>query len=181
MAIATSLCPRALAAGLALAVLGCAAPHGPREGAPPAAEAFARLTALEGSWVDTSGTMGPADKVLVTYRTSGSGSAVVETLFPGEDHEMVTVYHKDGPDLVLTHYCGLGNQPRMRATTVRDNVLEFQFDGGLNIDPAKDTHMHSARLEFVSRTELRSRWVSWEGGRVAEGHTVEFSLRRVEG
>ena len=24
---------------------------------------------------------------------------------------MMTVYHQDGPDLFLTHYCAAGNQP----------------------------------------------------------------------
>ena len=46
-------------------------------------------------------------------RTTGGGSAVTETLFPGTAHEMMSVYHMDGDDLVLTHYCAGGNQPRM--------------------------------------------------------------------
>ena len=37
--------------------------------------------------------------------------------FPGTGHAMTTVYHLDGRDLVLTHYCMGGNQPRMRAKT----------------------------------------------------------------
>ena len=29
--------------------------------------------------------------------------------------EMISVYTAEGPDLVMTHYCVLGNQPRMKA------------------------------------------------------------------
>ena len=70
--------------------------------------------------------------------------AVVETVFPGSAHEMVTVYHADGPDLVLTHYCMEGNQPRMRAKGAQGSRFDFAFDGGTNIDPKRDRHMHSA-------------------------------------
>ena len=30
--------------------------------------------------------------------------------------EMITMYHPDGDGLALTHYCMLGNQPRMKAS-----------------------------------------------------------------
>jgi hypothetical protein len=63
---------------------------------------------------------------------------LVERLFPGAPQEMTTVYHREGADLALTHYCAGGNQPRMRARApaADANVLEFAFDGGTNLDPA---------------------------------------------
>ena len=60
----------------------------------------------------------PTDQVVSTYRVTAAGSAVMEVLFPGTDHEMVTVYHQDGDDLILTHYCAAGNQPRMKCRRV---------------------------------------------------------------
>ncbi len=145
--------------------------------APPAAASFDRLKALAGDWIDVDGTSGMKDRVAVTYRLTGAGSAVVETLFPGTPHEMMTVYHKDGRDLVLTHYCSAGNQPRMRATAVTGNVIAFAFDGGTNVDPSKDMHMHAARIELVSPDEIRSEWVSWEGGKPTD-HVGRFHLKR---
>ena len=50
----------------------------------------------------------------VEFRLAGNGSALVERLFPGTDHEMVSIYHLVGSDLVLTHYCAMANQPRMK-------------------------------------------------------------------
>jgi hypothetical protein len=41
--------------------------------------------------------------------------------------EMVTVYHADGPDLVLTHYCLEGNQPRMRAKGAQGSRFDFRM------------------------------------------------------
>ena len=54
-------------------------------------------------------------KIVSVIKVTAGGSAVHETLFPGSAHEMVSVYHLDGADLVMTHFCALGNQPRMKA------------------------------------------------------------------
>ena len=41
---------------------------------------------------------------------------------------MATLYHLDGDQLMLTHYCSAGNQPRMRAATVStEGVIEFHL------------------------------------------------------
>jgi hypothetical protein len=147
----------------------------------PAATVFDRLKGLAGDWIDASGAFGMQGKVAVTYRVTGGGSAVVETLFAGMPHEMVTVYHKDGSDLVLTHYCAGGNQPRMRARTTDGSTLAFEFDGGTNLDPAKDDHMHAGRLEFVSGDEIRAEWQGWSGGRPDPAHLARFHLTRRKG
>jgi hypothetical protein len=106
---------------------------------------------------------------------TAAGSAVVETVFPGSPHEMVTVYHADGPDLVLTHYCMEGNQPRMRARKARGPRFDFAFDGGTNINPKKDRHMNSASLELFGPDEIVSVWTEIEAGKpvfVAKSHLV---------
>ncbi len=143
--------------------------------------AFTRLAGLQGEWLDTTGSFGAPDVVQATWRLTGGGSAVVETLFPGTPDEMVTVYHKDGHDLVLTHYCAAGNQPRMRATYLSERMIQFAFDGGFNIDPARDMHMHSGKLEFVSGDELHAEWQGWEGGKADPGHLAQFHLVRRKG
>jgi hypothetical protein len=132
--------------------------------AQPAAAAFERLKALEGAWVDADGAFGPKGAVAATYRVTGGGTTVVETFPVGTKEEMVTVYHKDGDDLVLTHYCSAGNQPRMRARTFAGNVLNFEYDGGTNIDPKVTSHMHSAKFEFLGPDEIRATWQNWSKG-----------------
>src|SRR5262245_13383962 len=69
----------------------------------------------------------------VKYKVTSGGSAVVETLFPDTPHEMVTIIHPDGDNLVLTHYCKLGNQPRMKAKAKSEgNQVAFKFDSATN-------------------------------------------------
>ncbi|TAJ16964.1 MAG: hypothetical protein EPO68_10185 [Planctomycetota bacterium] len=166
---------------LALVPLLCAACVSDRVGQARAAVEpadFARLRALQGTWKGTaSSTKGETFPVDVDYRLTGGGSAVVETLFRGTQHEMVTVYHCDGRDIVLTHYCAAGNQPRMRLATPGEKELVFEFDGGTNFDPKKDGHMHVGRLEIVDADHVRTRWSYYSGGKL--DHDAQFDIARV--
>lgn len=156
--------------------LSSTTPHAEQLATAPQAQTdpLDRFRALQGEWVATEGEA--KGKVQVVYRVTGGNSAVVETLFPGSAHEMVTIYHRDGNDLVLTHYCAAGNQPRMRAKRYDGKKIVFNFDGGTNFTPDKDMHMHQAWIEFVSADELRSEWTSMREGTLQP--PVRFALRR---
>src|SRR5262245_493981 len=132
-----------------------------------------RLKKLAGEWVATDAQGKPTAQVVTVYKVTAAGSAVHETVFPGAAHEMVTLYHLDGPDLVLTHYCAAGNQPRMKAAAGGPaNKLDFQFAGGSNLDPAKDMHMHEATITFVDDDHIEWLWVGYQGGKPDPGHKV---------
>ena len=123
----------------------------------PAAVAapFERLRNLAGEWVAAEdGEMFRKGDVVARYAVTASGSAVVETVFPGSPHEMLTVYHADGPDLVLTHYCMEGNQPRMRfdAAESAPNLYTFRFSGGTNIGKSTK-HVHAGTIHDPRRLE----------------------------
>jgi hypothetical protein len=139
--------------------------------------AFERLKTLAGTWQGQAG-HGPADQAAtVTYRVASGGSVVEETLFPGTPHEMISMYHLVDGELVLTHYCAMANQPRMRldrkAST--SDRLVFAFDGGTNFDPAKDTHVHSGVVEWKGES-LHNVWSVWSGGK--ETGQNQFVLSR---
>src|SRR5206468_3961253 len=143
----------------ALAGTALAEPAPPAAGPKPTSAAFERFKGLAGEWVAAEdGEMSRKGDLVARYALTAGGSALVETVFPGSAHEMVTVYHADGDDLVLTHYCMEGNQPRMRAKNPTGSRLDFALDGGTGIDPKIDRHMNSASLEFVGPDELRSVW-----------------------
>lgn len=152
-----------LSAGAALA-----APPETAGGPRPASAAFERFKALAGEWVAAEdGEMSKKGDLVARYAVTAAGSAVVETVFPGSPHEMVTVYHADGRDLVLAHYCMEGNQPRMRAKDPQGTRFDFAYDGGTNIDPRRDRHMHSAWVSLLGADEIQSEWTE-----LAEGKTV---------
>jgi hypothetical protein len=168
---------KANTAAVAAAVILCgavAAAAPAATGAP--ADGFERFKALPGEWVAAEdGRMSKKGDVVARYALTAAGTALVETVFPGTEHEMVTVYHADGPDVVLTHFCMEGNQPRMRARTARGPRYDFAYDGGTNIDRKRDRHMHSAWLEFVGADEIRSEWTEHADGKtvlVVQSHLV---------
>jgi len=157
----------AVVIALVLAAGAAAAAPAPAPARPTSA-ALERFKTLAGEWVAAEdGDMVKKGDLVARYAVTASGSAVVETVFPGSEHEMVTVYHADGPDLVLTHYCMEGNQPRMRARGAQGSRFEFAYDGGTNIDPKRDRHMHSATFDLASADEIRSEW-----SELAEGKPV---------
>ena len=135
-------------------------------GAQAGPTAFDRFRGLEGTWVAAEdGPMAKKGDAVARYHLTGGGTAVVEELFAGTAHAMTTVYHRDGDDLVLTHYCMTGNQPRMRAKPTEGTTVSFAFDGGTNLDPAKDEHMHAATFTFLSADEIRTAWLEHAGGK----------------
>jgi hypothetical protein len=92
---------------------------------------------------------------------------------------MISVYTADGPDLILTHYCVLGNQPRMKADPDSPaNQIVFRFVGGSNLDPAKDKHMHEATLTIVGEDRIEVKGVGWENGAPAKDMCCGLKLVR---
>jgi len=129
-----------------------------------------KMKSLAGTWVAADKDGKPTDDVVSVIKVTAGGSAVHETIFPGQPHEMVSLYTAEGPDLVMTHYCMLGNQPRMKADSksAAANKLNFEFAGGGNLDPKKDKHMHAATLTFVDADHIELEGIGWENGAPAK-------------
>jgi hypothetical protein len=137
-------------------------------------QAFAELKKLAGKWE----MKGPDGLTIVTYKVTGAGSALVETQFAGEAHEMVSVYHMDGNDLYLTHYCAAGNQPTLKYVPGKDaKVLFFNFVRGTNMKPT-DMHIHSAKHYLKGTNDLQSDWTGWSGGK--PGSSITLKVKRVK-
>jgi hypothetical protein len=127
------------------------------------------LKKLVGTWVEADKDGKPTDKVVSELKLTAGGSALVETIFPGQPMEMVSVYTVDGNDLVMTHYCVIGNQPRMKANPKSPaNQIVFEFAGGGNLDPKKDKHMHGATLKLIDADHIELEGSGWEDGAPAK-------------
>lgn len=148
------------------------------DSAPTQAQAaFARLKSLTGVWQGRVGDREKGPEATVIYQTTAAGNTVMETLFPGTRHEMVTMYYVDNGKLVLTHYCAAGNQPQMALTKKSSaDALDFNFIGGANIRSRRDGHMHSARIRFIAPDALESEWDYFENGKLSD--TKKFFLKR---
>jgi len=170
----------ALGAAPALAHEGHGAEEANSGAIAEAPHVFERMEALAGEWVAAEDTPSFKKGELVSrYALTAGGTALVDTLFPGKPNEMTTVYHRDGLDLVATHYCAGGNQPHLRAKApaVHASVIELAFDGGTNLDARHDSHMHSERIQFVAPDEIIADWQGWSGGK-PNGAPARFHLLR---
>ena len=180
----------AVVLALASAAVLAGAPSGAAPAAVPASTAGAagaldgkaaleRLKGLAGTWEGTtSGPEGhPAKSV---FTVTAGGTAVMERMFAGTPHEMVTVYFLDGSALRATHYCSAGNQPMMRfdAKASSGDVLQFAFDGGTGFDPKKDMHVRSARFTFTPEGALTEEWEFRNEGKDKTTGTHAMTLTR---
>jgi hypothetical protein len=170
---------------LTTALMLIALTAGTRAGDPPPAKSapthpgLERIKKLAGTWVEADKDGKPTEKVVSVVRVIAGGSAVQETQFPGQPMEMMSVYHTDGNDLVMTHYCVLGNQPRMKADPKSPaNQIRWTFAGGTNLDPAKDTHMHAATVTFVDDDHIEIAGEAWENGKPSANHCGCMKLVR---
>src|SRR5262245_46837605 len=164
--------------GLMLAFLGVSA-FGEDKKPAAANSGLERMKKLAGTWVEADKEGKPTDKVFSVFKVTAGGSAVQETIFPGQAEEMVSVYHADGSDLVMTHYCMLGNQPKMKADPKSPkNQIRFQFAGGTKFDPAKDMHMHEGTLTFVDDDHIEFSGCAWVNGEPAKDHCITMKLTR---
>ncbi len=146
----------------------------------PAGDRFGQFKQLAGDWVGTATGHGPDEKdVHVQFKVTAAGSAVVETEFPGTDHEMVTVITQDGGDLVLTHYCMLGNQPRMKADAKGPtSTVPFQFVSVGNANPDKDMFMHDVTYTFIDKDTLKAEWSHCHEGKVQGKVVIELKRKK---
>lgn len=139
-----------LLGGSGVAGQGMAVPMKPNAG-------FDKLKPLVGKWHGTSSEGKP---VAISYALVSGGSALEEKIDEGSDHEMVTVYHPDGDSVMMTHYCTLHNQPRMRAkgATAESTTLTFDFVDATNMPSPDAMHMHKLVVTLQDRDHLVQEW-----------------------
>jgi hypothetical protein len=141
---------------------------------------FERIKALSGEWEATpSQGQHEGHGGTVAYKVTAGGSAVVETLFGGSEHEMVTLYYVEGEDLALTHFCMLQNRPRMRAErgSSPDKIV-FKCQDGENAKIEGENHMHQATFTFVDSDHFKTEWVLYKGGKPDSAHSFDLVRKR---
>lgn len=156
---------------LALGLAGALLANDSAKTADPAAtvfdarSAFEYLKSLAGDWTKL-GNDKDHDGAAVNFRVTAAGSAVIQTYGPGQPHEMISVYHLDGDQLLMTHYCSLKNAPKMKfQKTGRPGLIQWAFDGGTNFDPRVDAHAHEGMLQARGRDLYEATAIGWAGGK----------------
>ena len=109
-----------------------------------------QIKSLAGKWMSTTSMFGkPNEQVFTEYSVTSNGSAVLERIFPGTPHEMISVYYDDeNGKLAMTHYCVMRNRPTLNLASSQGNTLIMdvvKVDGAKNPD---DPSMGAVTLQF---------------------------------
>ncbi len=141
-----------------------------------AQKSFDQIKSLTGSWEGKSAQGKP---VRVTFRDTAGGSAVMSEIQGHGPENMISMFHLDGPNhLLLTHYCGAGNQPRMTASTSPDGkTITFDFLDATNLATPDAGHMQRVAFTILDPNHHTEDWTFADHGKEMK---ELFDLRRNE-
>jgi hypothetical protein len=122
-----------------------------------ATDGFGRLKILVGDWEATGEDGKPFTS---NIRLVSNNTALQETFQTPHDDQMITMYSADGSRVALTHYCSMGNQPRMESPVVNGATDEFvfSFTGGSNLPTPDSAHMHRLVLQIDDADHFSETW-----------------------
>ncbi len=142
-----------------------------KHAAAPGSPEWIELRSLVGQWQGAVKEDGKPSETTLEIRMTGDGSAMMHLLDKDTPHEMVTIFHPDGPSLLATHYCSAHNQPRMQLVAATGpNQIAFRFKDGTNIGPG-DGHMVGLVITFIDANHHDEAW-SYE----ADGHEMPAAV-----
>jgi hypothetical protein len=153
-----------LSRGIAILVIfAAAAATAPLAAETRANPAWEKMKSLVGTWEGREGDQ----PVSVTYTLVSNGTSLMESLNGAHDTNMVTMYAPDGDSIVATHYCAMGNQPRMRAAAPVDSAagkVDFQFVDATNVKGG-ETVMRRLVVTFQDADHFQQAWTARANGK----------------
>ena len=140
-----------------------------------------KLKSLVGDW---KGAYSGADsqgmgEVRLSYRLVSNGTALMETMESGHDASMITMYHPDGNRILATHYCSMGNQPRLATAGLTGNgaILRFSLLDATNAAGPDAELMLGLVVTFRDADHFSQAWTSRLKGKDQVG---TFTYTRVQ-
>src|SRR5450755_920602 len=136
-------------------------------------KSFDMLKGMEGN---RAGKNSQGQPLQVTFRLTAGGSALMSEIHGHGPENMITMFHMDGDRLLMTHYCGAGNQPRMKVISSDAKSVSFEFFDGTNIGPGAG-HMQHATFSQPDSDHHTEEWTFLDHGKEMK---ELFTLERVK-
>ena len=109
---------------------------------------------------------------VMTYDVGSKDSIVTEQF--GKE---LTVIHRDGQDLQMTHFCNAGNQPRLRLKKSRSpGLFEFEMFDITNLRKPDKAHVQKIIYRIVDDKHMELEIV-WKKGDSSESE--KYALTRI--
>ena len=134
--------------------------------------AFERLKGLAGTW--DAFDKRASRKLNAVYTVTGGGNAIMEDL-----DGMATAYHLDNGTIKLTHYCGAGNQPRMRVKSIENGGRQIKFEmvDITNLKSPDAYRSTSLDVQFLDDGTVELTYGGWSAANGASSQTIQLQKR----
>ena len=132
-----------------------------RAAAAPVDDSWQKLITLAGDWEgqDASG-----QTLHLSYELLSDNSALLERFGHGPD-AMISVYHRDGDAIQMTHFCSAHNQPRLRAMDFASmDELHFAFLDITNLPVPTGDHINGLTIFFRHDGTVVESWSAIHDG-----------------
>ena len=125
---------------------------------------------LQGTWSIETG--GKTLNIQATYQLASKDTIVTEQF--GRE---LSVFAMDGTALTMTHYCNVGNQPRLRLKPQNPhNVYEFDLVAVISPKDAPPDHVETVIYEFLGDKQIDLKIIWWHpSGEETEHYRLERS------
>lgn len=135
---------------------------------------FERLQTLNGTW---EGKNSQGEPLKVSFRSTSGGTAILSEI-TGKGEDMITMFHMDNGRVLMTHYCGAGNQPRMQASMAADGkTITFTFVDATNLASPTAGHMNHVVITIADPDHHSEDWTFAMDGKEMKEH---FELTRAK-
>jgi hypothetical protein len=118
-----------------------------------AQKSFNKLKTLAGTWEGTF----EGKSLQVSLRVTSMGNTLMHEMKGDGPENPITMFNVDGDRLLLTHYCDVGNRPRMVGKVSPDGkTVEFEF-----LDVSGSTqygHMQHVVFNFIDSDHHTEKW-----------------------
>jgi hypothetical protein len=138
---------------------------------PNAVTTFEKMKQYAGKWQ----VIWEGKPMTTTMAVISEGSALMQS---EEQENMVSMFHLDGPRLMLTHYCAAKNQPRLVGTPRPDGSIEFKFLDATNLTDPDTGHMHRMILTFKDADHFTEEWFFSKDGKEGKGETFLYTRKK---
>ena len=132
--------------------------------------AFATFKSLNGRWaIESDGKTLPIE---MRYEVGSKESIVMEQF--GKE---LSVIYLDGENLLMTHFCNAGNQPRLRLKKVsQPGGLEFEMFDITNLKDASTPHVERIVYKVIDGRRMTLE-ILWKKGQSEESE--KYTLSRI--
>jgi hypothetical protein len=149
----------------------------PNHPSPTMPKNFDMMKSLTGTWEGTTQMHGKEQMTTMTYELTANGTAIKETMMPNTPQEMLTMYYAEGNQVTMTHYCAMGNHPKLTMKKADPTMMQFELAPSNNgLKSKKEPHMHALTITMMSPDQMKQEWTSFENGKKKEVTT--FTLNR---